>query len=71
MKKYLITSVIKAQNAYIEKNYEWLKELYVRKGYDSKMLFTTFCLHKFEETYLEFEKKKIEAEEAFSQDVQF
>lgn len=58
-----MTSMIKAQIDYIEKNYEWLKETYLRKGYDSKMIFTTYCIQKFEEKYLEWERKKIEQEE--------
>lgn len=73
MKKYFMTSMIKSQTDWIEANYEWLKESYVRKGYDSKMLFVIYCLQRYEEKYLEFERKRIEQEQvnAFTHDSSF
>lgn len=59
-KRYLLTSVMKGLNNYIEKNYDWLKEKYIRGGYDGKMIFSVFCNQMFEKSYLEFEHKKIQ-----------
>lgn len=57
-KKYSVMAISKAQTSWIEKNYDFLKESYLQKGYDSKMLFANYCIQRFDEAYNDYEKAK-------------
>lgn len=71
MKKYFITSVVKAQQNFIEKNYDWLKETYIRGGYDSKILFANYCIQRFEEDYLNYERRRLDQESQYQHQPNF
>jgi len=67
-KNYSVAAVSKSMQNYIEKNYEHLKETYLRKGYDSKILFSNYCIQMFEKDYLIWEEEQLKKQ---FQDVEF